>query len=344
MVLAIEALVLHAGTDWYTVFLAAGFGLIFGSFATAFAYRIPRGESISSGRSKCPNCGAQISAIDNIPVFSYLFLRGKCRHCGERISIRYPLIELTTCVLFVASALHFYLALDIAILYAGFFWVLVVLSVIDIDTKLLPDRITGPSIAIGAIGIAMIVGRHGHIRFGGTAVFGAALAIVIAALEYWPERKPAEETPDESEEGQELPDYPVWLRLLGVAALAAWAILLAASIGSGARILEGATIGAALFAGPFFGIALIYPEGMGHGDVKLGLLLGMFVGALGVPGLILVALFLSVLCGGVLGAIPRLMKGGNRKSEVPFGPFLALGSVLAIFVGERILDAYLKSF
>ncbi|MEA2433684.1 MAG: leader peptidase (prepilin peptidase) / N-methyltransferase [Actinomycetota bacterium] len=328
--------------DAYAVFVAAGFGLIFGSFATAFSYRIPKKESISTGRSKCPNCGAQLGAAENIPVFSYLFLRGKCRHCGQRISIRYPLIELATCALFVGSVYKFDVSFE-AVAYAAFFWVLVVLSVIDIDTKLLPDRITGPALIVGAVVLVVAAGIDDQLRLSGTAIFGAILALTIAGLEYWPEKKSDAPIGDESEEGADLPAYPMWLRLLGIVALAAWATLLAASIGSGAHSLEGAAIGPALFAGPFFGIALAYPEGMGHGDVKLALLLGMFVGYLGVPGPILVAMFLSVLCGGILGAIPRLMAGGDRKSEVPFGPFLALGSALAIFWGERILDAYLRT-
>ena len=174
--------------------------------------------------------------------------------------------------------------------------------------------------------------------FGGLAIFGTAFAVGIAALEYWPERKG-----DGSEEGEEAPQYPIWLRLLGGVTLIGWFLLLIGSVGSGAASIEGAAIGAALFAAPFFGIALLYPEGMGHGDVKLGLLLGMFVGYLGVPGLILVAIFLSILSGAIIGAIPKMMKGGGRKSAIPFGPFLALGSILTIFLGQKILDAYLKT-
>jgi leader peptidase (prepilin peptidase)/N-methyltransferase len=330
-------------TDAYGIFVAAGLGLIFGSFATAFSYRLPReGESVNEGRSKCPKCGATITAVENIPVFSYIFLRGKCRHCGQSISIRYPLIELSTCILFVGAFLKFEASVE-TIAYAGFFWVLVVLSVIDIDTKLLPDRVTGPSIVVGAVALTVAAAVDDTLSFGGLAIFGAVFGLAIAALEYWPERGGDAAVEGESEEREELPAYPIWLRALGGATLVAWGLLLTASIGSGAHSLEGAATGAALFAGPFFGIALLYPEGMGHGDVKLGLLLGMFVGYLGVPGLILVALFLSVLCGGTLGAIPRLMSGGDRKTEIPFGPYLALGSVLAIFCGEKILDAYLKT-
>jgi prepilin signal peptidase PulO-like enzyme (type II secretory pathway) len=97
---------------------AAVLGLVFGSFATAAAYRIPRRESLSKGRSKCPHCGTTIRAVENIPVFSYLFLRGRCRHCGQRISPRYPLIELATGALFAMAAWKFGLSVE-GIVYAA---------------------------------------------------------------------------------------------------------------------------------------------------------------------------------------------------------------------------------
>ncbi|MGH2821204.1 MAG: prepilin peptidase, partial [Actinomycetota bacterium] len=105
--------------------------------------------------------------------------------------------------------------------------------------------------------------------------------------------------------------------------------------------LAGAAIGAALFGGFFFAVFLIYPPGMGFGDVKLSLLLGSFLGYLEAPALVVVGLFMSFLCGAVLGAVPRLVVGGGRKAQVPFGPFLAMGTVLAIVAGRPLLEAYL---
>lgn len=131
-------------------------------------------------------------------------------------------------------------------------------------------------------------------------------------------------------------------QLLGIGLLLAWAILLFLSLGaSPSSYLAGAAIGAALFGGFFFAVFLIYPAGMGFGDVKLSLLLGSFIGYLEAPALVLVGLFMSFLCGAVLGAVPRLIGGGGRKAQIPFGPYLALGTVLAIFVGRPLLEAYL---
>ena len=223
------------------------------------------------GRSKCPNCGATITAIENVPVFSYLFLRGKCRHCGARISPRYPLIELATALLFALAAWKFGLSLR-AFAFAAFFWVLVVLTVIDLEHKLLPTRVIYPALVTGWV------------------------LLVVDAM-----------TMDQTE-----------------------------------RLLDAA-IGLTIFGGFFFAVAFIVPHGMGMGDVRLALLLGTFLGYLGGPGLVLLGMFISFLSGSLIGGIAAMVTRGGRKMKIPFGPFLALGTVIAVFVGRPILDAYLRT-
>jgi leader peptidase (prepilin peptidase)/N-methyltransferase len=95
-----------------------------------------------------------------------------------------------------------------------------------------------------------------------------------------------------------------------------------------------------VFGGFFFLVAFIYPAGMGGGDVKLAFVLGTFVGYAGGVGAVLAGMFLSFLLGGVIGIIAMRVSGKGRKTQIPFGPFLALGSVLAVFLGERIADGY----
>ena len=250
------------------VILAFLLGLIFGSFGTVAAHRIPRRETIVTGRSKCPNCGRQIKAHENIPVVSYLALRGKCPGCGTRIPLRYPLTELATAVLFALSVVKFEVSVTAAV-YAGFFWALVVLTVIDLEHKLLPNRIV----------------------------------------------------------------YPTFI--------AGWAGLVAAALIDGdTERLRSAAIGAVVFGGFLFAVAFIYPAGMGGGDVKLAFVLGSFVGYAGGVGAVLAGMFLSFLLGGAIGIVAIRLSGAGRKTQIPFGPFLALGSVIAIFLGERIADAY----
>ena len=134
---------------WLRVLVAAPAGLIFGSFLTVVVHRVPRGESLVAPRSRCPSCGQQLLAIDNIPVVSWSLLGGRCHFCRARISVVYPLLELATGAVFVGVAFRF----DdprVAVLMAPFAALLVAISVIDIRTKKIPNRIVYPSLLLAA--------------------------------------------------------------------------------------------------------------------------------------------------------------------------------------------------
>ncbi|CAN5325826.1 A24 family peptidase [soil metagenome] len=109
------------------------FGLVIGSFLGALSYRLPRRISISEGRSECPNCHRQISWFDNIPLFSFLFLLGKCRNCKQKISFRYPLIELSTAIIFIIIGFNI-----VHLIIAS---VLIAIFVIDLETQIIPDEL-----------------------------------------------------------------------------------------------------------------------------------------------------------------------------------------------------------
>jgi len=134
---------------------AALLGLLIGSFLNVVAWRLPRGESLVKPRSKCPGCGEQLKAYDNVPVFSWLVLRGRCRGCGEKISARYPVVEAVTAVLYVAVVAAEYdnglkCALGLALVTF-----LVPIAVIDLDLKRIPNALTGPAAIVAlAIGLA----------------------------------------------------------------------------------------------------------------------------------------------------------------------------------------------
>lgn len=254
--------------DAYWIVVAGGFGLIFGSFATVVAYRVPRGESIVTGRSKCPSCGNQIAWYDNIPLLGYVLLRGQCRNCNERISPRYLWIELATGISWAALVWRYGASPEVAV-FAAFFWVLVALTAIDLEHKLLPNKIV----------------------------------------------------------------YPTFV--------ASWiALPIAAIVDGDIDPLKGAALGALIFGGFLFIVAFIVPAGMGGGDVKLAFVLGTYLGFAGGIGVTLVGMFLSFLLGGLIG-IALLARGRGRKAQVPFGPFLAAGTVLAVLWGRPILDWYL---
>jgi leader peptidase (prepilin peptidase)/N-methyltransferase len=246
------------------IVLAAVGGLIIGSFLNVVAYRLPRGEAFGRSRSRCPKCDTQLRGIDNIPLVSWLALRGRCHHCGDPISARYPVVELATGALYAAVVATQDDAVRIVL---GLLLVtaLVPITLIDLDHRIIPNRITGPA-AIAAL-------------------------IAIAALD--------------------------------------------------ADFLPEAVIAAAAGGGFFLVAAILYPRGMGMGDVKLAGVLGLYLGRAVGPA-ILIALLGGVLVGAAI--IARKGAAEGRKTAVPFGPFLALGGVIAFFVGNELVDAYLDTF
>lgn len=127
---------------------ALAVGLVTGSFLNVVIYRLPRQTSTVRPSSRCPYCGAGIRPLDNIPLVSYLLLRGRCRACGAPISPRYPLVEGLTAALFVACIVAFGPTLE-AVAAAVFCALLVVLAAIDVEHFLLPDRLTLPGILLG---------------------------------------------------------------------------------------------------------------------------------------------------------------------------------------------------
>ena len=239
-------------------------GLIFGSFLTVVAYRVPRGESVVGGRSHCPSCGAQIHARDNVPVISWLLLRGRSRCCGARISPRYPLTELTLAILWTAVLAVLWDDPTEVALGLVFTFVLLAITLTDLERRVIPNKIL---------------------------LVGAILAVAIAA------------------------------------------------IGDPSSLPERA-IAAAAGGGVLFLVVLAYPKGMGLGDVKLTAVMGLFLGRNLAPA-VLVALLVGSVVG--LGMIAR-HGASARKQAIPFGPFLALGGVVGLLVGDQLVDLYLSTF
>jgi len=133
---------------FYVVLLL--FGLVLGSFANVVIWRLPRGESLVSPGSRCPGCGTPVRWHDNIPVISWLLLRGRCRSCEEPIALRYPLVELISGLLWLVAALVYGPSAQAAI--GGlFFWTLLVLAFIDLDTMRLPNPIVASLAALGVL-------------------------------------------------------------------------------------------------------------------------------------------------------------------------------------------------
>jgi len=151
------------------LFFAAVFGACIGSFLNVCIHRIPGKESIVSPGSKCPKCGQTIRALDNIPVISFIFLMGKCRNCGRKISFRYPAIELITAGFAVCCVEKYGLSAAAPVVFA-FICALIVVTFIDIDHRIIPDAISLPGIFICAFASHFILGL---------SIFAAATGILL---------------------------------------------------------------------------------------------------------------------------------------------------------------------
>jgi leader peptidase (prepilin peptidase) / N-methyltransferase len=248
---------------------AAVAGLMFGSFLNVCIYRIPRDLSVVAPRSFCPECGEGINWYDNVPLVSYAVLRGRCRACGKRIGFRYPIVELSTAILF-ASVVIRYRWTAVALKWALFEAIIVTLFWTDIEERILPDELTLGGSLVGLM-VALFVRVPGQL--GELFLPGARM---------------------------------VW------------------------QSLFNAGVGATVLAVPIWILGLTYArlrgrEGLGLGDVKLLLLLGVFLGL--ENGLL--ALLIGVLGGSVIG-ITYIWLAGKKAStyELPFGSFLCAGAAL----------------
>lgn len=255
--------------------LVGGLGLIVGSFLNVLIYRVPAGMSIVRPPSACPTCHTPIKMRDNIPVLSWLLLRGRCRSCGSAISPRYPLVEA----------------------FNGLLWLLLAWWALDGDTinPLLPL-----ALVLTAAGVALAFIDLEHHRLPDAIV---------------------------------LPLYPI--TVVG---------LLFAGLMSGEWPWSSALIGLAVWLGPIGALWFFSGgRGMGFGDVKLAPVLGVTLGWVGV-GAAVVGLFAAFLVGGIVGVALMVARRAGRRSQLAFGPYLLIGALLGLLVGEPIWNAYLDSF
>lgn len=258
--------------------VAGLFGLLIGSFLNVVIWRVPRDESVVRPGSSCPGCGTAILPRHNLPVLSWLLLRGRARCCGMPIRVRYPIVELVTGVAFAAVAAWAMVGTLPGWALPAFWYfaaISIALAVIDLDVHRLPDKIVLPSYPVVA-----------------------ALLLLPVVLD---------------RDGPGL--VPVLIRV-AVGGAALW-----------------------LF---YFLLVVIYPAGMGGGDVKLAGLLGMYLGFRGWPELV-VGGAAGFALGGVLSVLLLATGVVTRKTMLPYGPFMLAGAWLAMAVADPVSDWYLRA-
>jgi leader peptidase (prepilin peptidase)/N-methyltransferase len=167
-------------SDAYATALAAVFGLLVGSFLNVVIYRLPLGRNIAAGRSQCPKCQATVASYDNIPVLSYLILRGRCRRCAWRIPLRYPLVELLSGAAAGGIVWKGGVTLESAWLYA-FVAIMIVITFIDWDHQIIPDPLSVGGTVLGWIGAAVCL-DIGVVQSVIGALAGAGLITAIAVV------------------------------------------------------------------------------------------------------------------------------------------------------------------
>ncbi|MGG7142066.1 prepilin peptidase [Clostridium nigeriense] len=246
-------------------FLVLIIGLCIGSFLNVCIYRIAKEESIIFPGSHCTSCGHELKAYELVPVLSYIFLRGRCRKCKDKISIKYPLIEILNAILYLLLFWKYGFGLNF-VFYCLLFSLLMVISAIDLESKYI---------------------------YSSTTLVGVLLAIIYIAI------------------GSYLGEVNILNNLL------------AGLIGYGIIFL-----------------IVLLTGGMGSGDADIAGICGLFIGIKGV----LVTLFVAIILGGIFASIALILKFKNRKSEIAFGPYIAIGTFICIFMGEKLLLLYMNLY
>ena len=251
--------------DTWSLVGAGLFGLCVGSFLNVVIYRLPLGQSLATPPSRCRKCGYSLRWFDNIPLLSWVLLRGRCRKCGVNVSWQYPVVELVTGALFV---LVVWLTPPGPLLASRLLLVCILIALfgIDLEHQILPNVITLPGIAIGVL-LSLIAPPGWKDSLIGVLLGGGILYAIAGA-------------------------YYLWRR----------------------------------------------EEGMGMGDVKMLAMLGAFLGWKAV----LVTVILASFAGAFVGLAMMAVQRGSMKYALPFGTFLAIGAVVAMFVGEPLVAWYAR--
>jgi len=305
----------------YLCVFAFVFGAFVGSFLNVCIYRIPRGESIVSPPSHCPQCKAAIPFYNNIPILSFLLLRGRCRACHGSISLQYPFVELLMAII----SLFFFKRFGPTPDFVGYFVfaaALIVVSGIDLAYRIIPDRISLPGIVAGLV-FSLVTPRMDLLdSVIGTVAGGGSLLLVTVGYAGFVRLRERIRGTRLQEETQKA------LEGLSLDQLRKEAVLYgldSENLRTRKEIVRA--------------IGEAKREGMGGGDIKLFAMIGSFLG--GWRPILFVILVGSFL-GCVVGVPLMLSKGRDSKYAIPFGPFLGAGAIIYLFWGMEIIRWYFR--
>ncbi len=249
-------------------------GLCFGSFLNVIVYRLPGKISLVQPPSSCPVCKNTLGIVELIPLLGYLILRGRCRHCGVKISPRYPLVELGTGILFFLVFFYFGLTVN-ALFYLILLFLLLSIALIDLEHRIVPNTLVAAGLAAGF------------------------LFYIPAAAALW----------------FNLPSWMVVERTI---------------IDAATGFLAGGAVMLLIF--------IVSRGDMGAGDLKLMVMIGLYVGLRGTAVVLLLSFFLGALVGLTFMAIGKL----TRKDALPFAPYLSIATLIQVLWGEPIWSWYIN--
>ncbi|MBI3949102.1 MAG: prepilin peptidase [Acidobacteria bacterium] len=346
---------------WLTSLIVCLLGLAVGSFVNVVIYRVPREMSIVAPRSHCPSCGTPIRPRDNIPLLSFLWLKAKCRACGARIPLRYPVVELILCLLFWilwrVEGMSWLLLFDWAFVSA-----MVALAVIDLEHRLLPDRITYPGfvLAVGIRGLlpqeaalpwASLSGSHALWIGAGLIASSGFIMLAIEWLDYYLIGRRTEDEEEPSVPSEASSTYGRHLGLvtliMGIALAGIFLLVISrlpypgnTNVQSHVMSVLGSLASAAVGAGIIWGLRLAYfavrkLEGAGFGDVKMMMMVGAYLGW--------ARSFLTLLLASVLGSmigLVAIIRHRNRYVAIPYGIFIAVAAITSLLIGMPLVRWY----
>ncbi len=280
------------------------FGLIFGSFLNCTAMRIVRGEDFVKGRSHCMSCGHELGAADLIPLFSYLFNRGRCRHCGAKVSARYPITELTFMLLSLG-------------LYIG--------------------------VVVYGCGMGADIALDSNSAFNTELVYGSGItaAKLIVFIKYWFLTGCLFVASLTDLESFEIPDGALLTGLISFSVFTVVEFLMGIHDIKWVlhHIASGFIIGAVMLSLSLAMDKFLKRDSLGGGDIKLYALLGLYLGYAGAYELVI----LSCIFGLLFAAIRKKMAPEASK-EFPFGPSIAAAGYVLLLFGDIITNWYLSTF